>query len=105
MNYRNGLENEKVTNPIYQSALEYDPITQMQNIDIQTWLKGDILLKADKMSMANSLEVRVPFLDKCVFDTASKLSMDQKVRNGTTKYMLRKAARGIVPEHVWSRKN
>ncbi|MDV7767546.1 MULTISPECIES: asparagine synthase (glutamine-hydrolyzing) [unclassified Peribacillus] len=104
VNYLNGLENEKVTSPIYSSSLGYDPITQMQNIDIQTWLKGDILLKADKMSMANSLEVRVPFLDKCVFNTASKLSMDQKVRNGTTKYMLRKAARGIVPEHVWSRK-
>ncbi|AOH54421.1 asparagine synthase (glutamine-hydrolyzing) [Peribacillus muralis] len=104
VNYLNGLENEKVTSPIYSNSLDYDPITQMQNIDIQTWLKGDILLKADKMSMANSLEVRVPFLDTCVFDTASKLSMDQKVRNGTTKYMLRKAARGIVPEHVWSRK-
>ncbi|KWW17646.1 asparagine synthetase B [Peribacillus simplex] len=104
VNYQNGLENGKVTSPIYSSSLDYDPITQMQNIDIQTWLKGDILLKADKMSMANSLEVRVPFLDTRVFNTASKLSMDQKVRNGTTKYMLRKAARGIVPEHVWSRK-
>ncbi|MGG0411611.1 asparagine synthase-related protein [Peribacillus simplex] len=61
VNYLNGLENEKVTNPIYSSSLGYDPITQMQNIDIQTWLKGDILLRADKMSMANSLEVRVPF--------------------------------------------
>ncbi|MGE6378175.1 asparagine synthase (glutamine-hydrolyzing) [Peribacillus muralis] len=104
VNYLNGFENEKVTSPIYSNSLDYDPITQMQNIDIQTWLKGDILLKADKMSMANSLEVRVPFLDTCVFNTASKLSMDQKIRNGTTKYMLRKAARGIVPEHVWSRK-
>ncbi|MCK1992367.1 asparagine synthase (glutamine-hydrolyzing) [Peribacillus muralis] len=104
VNYLNGLDNKKVTSPIYSSSIDYDPITQMQNIDIQTWLKGDILLKADKMSMANSLEVRVPFLDKCVFNTAAKLSMDQKVRNGTTKYMLRKAARGIVPEHVWSRK-
>ncbi|PJN87258.1 asparagine synthase (glutamine-hydrolyzing) [Bacillus sp. mrc49] len=104
VNYLNGLENEKVTSPIYSSSLDYDPVTQMQNIDIQTWLKGDILLKADKMSMANSLEVRVPFLDTRVFNTASKLSTDQKIRNGTTKYMLRKAARGIVPEHVWSRK-
>ncbi|MFP3381383.1 asparagine synthetase B, partial [Bacillus sp. SIMBA_069] len=47
VNYLNGLENEKVTSPIYSSSLGYDPITQMQNIDIQTWLEGDILLKAD----------------------------------------------------------
>lgn len=104
VNYLNNLENEKVTGSIYSSSLDYDAITKMQNIDIQTWLKGDILLKADKMSMANSLEVRVPFLDKHVFNIASKISSNQKVRNGTTKYILRKAAEGIVPEHVWSRK-
>lgn len=104
VNYINNLENEKVTGPIYSSSLDYDAITKMQNIDIHTWLKGDILLKADKMSMANSLEVRVPFLDKHVFNIASKVCSHQKVRNGTTKYILRKAAEGIVPEHVWSRK-
>ncbi|MFK9120935.1 asparagine synthase (glutamine-hydrolyzing), partial [Peribacillus frigoritolerans] len=104
VNYLNNLENEKVTGSIYSSSLDYDAITKMQNIDIHTWLKGDILLKADKMSMANSLEVRVPFLDKHVFNIASKVSSNQKVRNGTTKYILRKAAEGIVPEHVWSRK-
>lgn len=104
VNYLNNLENEKVTSSIYSNSLGYDAITKMQNIDIHTWLKGDILLKADKMSMANSLEVRVPFLDRHVFNIASKISSNQKVRNGTTKYILRKAAEGIVPEHVWSRK-
>lgn len=104
VNYLTNLENKNVTSPIYSNSMGYDPITKMQNIDIHTWLKGDILLKADKMSMANSLEVRVPFLDKQVFNIASKLSSNQKIRNGTTKYILRKAAEGIVPEHVWNRK-
>ncbi|KMY51424.1 asparagine synthase (glutamine-hydrolyzing) [Peribacillus loiseleuriae] len=104
MNYLDHLENGKVTDSIYSNSLGYDAITKMQNVDIHTWLRGDILLKADKMSMANSLEVRVPFLDKQVFNIASKISGNQKVRNGTTKYILRKAAEGIVPEHVWSRK-
>jgi asparagine synthase (glutamine-hydrolysing) len=104
IHYLSHLEHTKVTGPIYSNALGYDAVTKMQNIDIHTWLKGDILLKADKMSMANSLEVRVPFLDKEVFNVASKLTMNQKVSNGTTKYLLRKAAEGIVPEHVWNRK-
>ncbi|MFJ5625540.1 asparagine synthase (glutamine-hydrolyzing) [Peribacillus loiseleuriae] len=104
MNYLDHLENGKVTDSIYSNSLGYDAITKMQNVDIHTWLRGDILLKADKMSMANSLEVRVPFLDKQVFNIASKISGNQKVRNGTTKYILRKAAEGIVPEHVWNRK-
>ncbi|USK62401.1 asparagine synthase (glutamine-hydrolyzing) [Peribacillus asahii] len=104
VNYQNHLENTKITSPIYSNSSGYDAITKMQNIDIHTWLRGDILLKADKMSMANSLEVRVPFLDKHVFNIASKISSNQKVRNGTTKYALRKAAEGIVPEHVWNRK-
>ena len=82
VHYLNHLENEKVTDPIYANALGYDAVTKMQNIDIHTWLKGDILLKADKMSMANSLEVRVPFLDKEVFQVASKLTMNQKIGHG-----------------------
>lgn len=104
VDYKNNLEHTNITGSIYENSLGYDPITTMQNIDIHTWLKGDILLKADKMTMANSLELRVPFLDKNVFNVASKISENQKVRNNTTKYILRKAAEGIVPEHVLNRK-
>ena len=64
----------------------------------------DILLKADKMTMANSLELRVPFLDKVVFEAASKIPEELKTKDGTTKYLLRKAAEGIVPDHVLNRK-
>ncbi|WP_191560235.1 asparagine synthase (glutamine-hydrolyzing) [Metabacillus idriensis] len=102
--YLSNAENEKITDLLYANSFSYDDVTKMQNIDIQTWLKGDILLKADKMSMANSLEVRVPFLDKKVFSTASKLTSSQKIKNGQTKFLLREAAKGIVPQHVWNRK-
>lgn len=93
-----------VTDPIYRQSSNYDTVSKMQNIDIHTWLRGDILLKADKMTMAHSLELRVPFLDRKVFDVAATLSTDQKINHNTTKYALRKAAQGVVPDHVVNRK-
>lgn len=95
---------KNITQPFFDEAFEYDKVTKMQYIDIHTWLRGDILLKADKMTMANSLELRVPFLDKEVFDIASKIPTDMKIAQNTTKYILRKAAEGIVPAHVLNRK-
>lgn len=102
--YREGLHYTDITKPLYTESRGYDPVDTMQYIDIHTWMRGDILLKADKMTMAHSLELRVPFLDKVVFDTASKIPTSLKTANGTTKYILRKAAEGIVPEHVLNRK-
>lgn len=93
-----------ITKPYYQEAANYDKALKMQHIDIHTWLRGDILLKADKMTMANSLELRVPFLDRKVFEVASKIPTELKLANKTTKYILRKAAEGIVPEHILQRK-
>ena len=75
----------------------------MQHIDLFTWLRGDILVKADKMTMANSLELRVPFLDPEVFAVASRLPFDQKITRTTTKYALRRALEPIVPAHVLNR--
>src|SRR5690606_13760763 len=66
----NHLSPFDITAPIYEQTEGYDDVTKMQYIDIHTWLVGDILLKADRMSMANSLELRVPFLDKEVFEVA-----------------------------------
>ena len=87
-----------------QESEGYDPVDRMQYIDIHTWMSGDILLKADRVTMAHSLELRVPFLDKEVFEVASKIPTSLKTANGTTKYILRKAAEGIVPDHVLDRK-
>ncbi|WP_312469888.1 asparagine synthase (glutamine-hydrolyzing) [Neobacillus sp.] len=102
--YRDGLNYLDITKPLYEESRGYDPVDRMQYIDIHTWMRGDILLKADKMTMAHSLELRVPFLDKAVFEVASKIPTSLKTANGTTKYILRKAAEGVVPAHVLDRK-
>ncbi|WP_066386208.1 asparagine synthase (glutamine-hydrolyzing) [Neobacillus mesonae] len=102
--YREGLNYTDITKPLYRESKGYDPVDRMQYIDIHTWMRGDILLKADKMTMAHSLELRVPFLDKAVFEVASKIPTSLKTAHGTTKYILRKAAEGIVPDHVLNRK-
>ncbi len=98
------LTYQSMTKSFYDEAAGFDDVTKMQYIDIHTWLRGDILLKADKMTMANSLELRVPFLDKRVFEVASKIPSRYKIADQTTKTILRKAARGIVPDHVLDRK-
>ena len=92
-----------VTAPVYAASDGWDPVARMQHIDLFTWLRGDILVKADKMTMANSLELRVPFLDPEVFAVASRLPLDQKITRTTTKFALRRALEPIVPAHVLNR--
>jgi asparagine synthase (glutamine-hydrolysing) len=92
-----------VTAALYASSAGWDPVARMQHVDLFTWLRGDILVKADKMTMANSLELRVPFLDPEVFAVASRLPFDQKITRSTTKYALRRALEPIVPAHVLNR--
>ncbi len=93
-----------VTAEPYRISANWDPVTRMQHVDLFTWLRGDILVKADKMTMANSLELRVPFLDAEVFRVASQIPLGQKVTNQTTKHALRRALRDIVPAHVINRR-
>lgn len=71
---------------------------QMQLIDLEYWLRGDILAKADRMTMAHSLELRVPYLDVEVAEVSADISDDLKYRDGTTKWILRRAFRGRVPK-------
>jgi asparagine synthase (glutamine-hydrolysing) len=92
-----------VTKPLYARTTHLDGSTRMQYVDLFTWLRGDILVKADKMTMANSLELRVPFLDTSVFGIASSIPTDLKITKETTKYALRKAIEQIVPAHVINR--
>lgn len=82
-----------ITQPFYKKVSQCDDITKMQYLDIHLWLVGDILLKADKMSMANSLEARMPFLDKEVFAVASKIPTKYRVNKKAGKYALRLAAK------------
>ncbi|WP_343602292.1 asparagine synthase (glutamine-hydrolyzing) [Mycobacterium sp.] len=92
-----------VTAPLYAQSAGWDPVARMQHIDLFTWLRGDILVKADKMTMANSLELRVPFLDPEVFAVASRLPVGAKITRTTTKYALRRALEPVVPAHVLNR--
>ena len=104
LNYSTKKTNYKdLTKKYYAKASNYDEVTKMQYIDFNFWLIGDILLKADKMSMANSLEVRVPFLDRVLIDTVRKLPTKYKIKDGKTKYLFRKVAHDILPEK-WSNK-
>ena len=83
---------QDVTRPLYERVKDKDPVTKMQYVDLHLWLVHDILMKGDKMGMANSLEVRVPFLDKKVLELAETLPLDYKVRAPRTKVALRAAA-------------
>ncbi len=87
-----------ITNKYYAEVEGKDSLTRKIYLDLNLWLPGDILLKADKMSMAHSLELRVPFLDKQVFEFASTIPSGLKLKNKQTKYILRKAARVNIPE-------
>ncbi len=90
--------------PLYARIVEREDSEKMQYIDINTWLPGDILAKADKMTMAHSLELRVPFLDRAVADFARRLPPRLKWKNYTTKYLLRKVADIILTPKIASRK-
>ncbi|MDR1999841.1 MAG: asparagine synthase C-terminal domain-containing protein, partial [Frankiaceae bacterium] len=92
-----------VTRELYAHTTHLDGSTRMQYVDLFTWLRGDILVKADKMTMANSLELRVPFLDTEVFAVAAGIPTSEKITKQTTKYALRRALAEIVPAHVLNR--
>ena len=93
-----------ITKPFYDKTKGQDPVTRMQYLDLHLWMAYDILLKADKMSMANSLEVRVPFLDKYVMDLASHIPYECRVQGTTTKMAMRKAANEVIPAKTADKK-
>lgn len=92
------------TKPYYDKVSDLDVVTKMQYIDFNFWLIYDILLKADKMSMANSLEVRVPYLDRKVIEYASKLPSKYKIVGNETKYAFRKVAKEELADKVADKK-
>lgn len=102
--YRNGPSVADIVQPVYDRVKGQDDLTKMQYLDLNLWLVGDILLKADKMSMAHSLELRVPFLDKKVMATAAELPAKYRIGDNDTKYAMRLAARRALPEASANRK-
>ncbi|MDW7672896.1 MAG: asparagine synthase (glutamine-hydrolyzing) [Bacillota bacterium] len=101
--YKKGPSVQSITKKVYDEVKGEDDVTKMQYLDINLWLPGDILLKADKMSMAHSLELRVPFLDKEVMSLASRIPSEQRVNSINTKYALRIAANETLPDE-WAKR-
>jgi len=96
--YRTGPSVKEVTAPIYARVKGKSELDKKQYLDLNLWLPGDILLKADKMSMAHSLELRVPFLDRVVMEQAQALPHEYKINGKNTKYIFRKAANRTLPD-------
>jgi len=96
--YKNGPSVQSITKQVYNKVKSKDDITKMQYLDLKLWLPGDILLKADKMSMAHSIELRVPFLDKEVMKLASDIPSKLRVNHIDTKFALRKASEKVLPK-------
>lgn len=94
----------EITRPFYDKVKDADAVTKMQYLDLHLWMTGDILLKADKMSMANSLELRVPFLDKEVMAVAEKIPAKYRVTDENTKFAMRKAALRSAPPQTANKK-
>lgn len=94
---RAALSLESMTDP----AL--DPLSQLQDLDIKTYLPGDILAKVDRMSMANSLEARVPLLDHRLVEFACGLPASLRLRSGVGKYLLKRTLHGRLPPELLTR--
>lgn len=94
----------ELTRPFYDKVMDKDAVTKMQYLDLHMWMTGDILLKADKMSMANSLELRVPFLDKEIMALAERIPTKYRVTDENTKFAMRKAALRSAPPQTANKK-
>ena len=97
------LKPTDITRPYFDQVKHLDDISQMQYLDFNTWLSGDILVKADRMTMAHSLELRVPFLDHHVVEFAATIPPNLKIAENMTKYVLRQAAKDWLPPEVANR--
>ena len=104
MKIKTKYKNKDITKEVYDEFCDKDNVTKMQAIDINFWLIKDILQKADRMTMANSLEGRVPFIDKEVFSYASSLPFEYKVTKENTKVALRDAAKKVIPTEAYKKK-
>ncbi len=96
--YANGPLAHELAAPVYARVRGQDEVTKKQYLDMNLWLPGDILLKADKMCMAHSLELRVPFLDKEVMSFAETIPTDYRIRGAEVKAVMRHAANKTLPD-------
>ena len=102
--FKKGPTIKEVVAPYYAEVKNEDDLTKMQYLDLHLWLANDILLKADKMSMAHSIEVRLPFLDREIMKIATKVPVRYRVHDKGTKYAFRIAANRVLPQEYAKRK-
>ena len=95
---------EEYSKRYFDEVPNLDEPTQLQYVDMHTWMIYDILLKADRMSMANSLELRVPFLDRKMLELSTRIPTRFRAANETTKIALRGAAIKQLPERTANKK-
>lgn len=103
LKYKSNISYQNIVKDTIEKVKDKPEIIQKMYLDMKFWLPYDILLKADKMTMANSLELRVPFLDKEVFKLSSKIPTKYLIKDNLTKYAFRKAANEKIPEE-WSKR-
>ena len=103
-NYAGKVKPTDLSRPLFAKTKGQDAVTRMQYTDLHLWMVGDILLKADKMSMANSLELRVPFLDRKVFELASQIPTCYRADHDHTKIAMRGAALRRIPAKTADKK-
>ena len=88
---------------LHRQAAGADLLSRLLYVDAKTWLPNDILIKADRMSMATSIELREPFLDYRLIEMAARIPSRYKIRNGQTKYVLKRALEGVLPREILHR--
>ncbi|ESL01999.1 putative asparagine synthase 1 [Catonella morbi ATCC 51271] len=101
--YKNTETSRDLTRKYYDEVKDMDDTSKRLYLDMKMWIVEDILLKADKMTMANSIELRVPLLDKKMWELARTIPVKHKVHNEITKYAFRKAAKNKLPED-WAKR-
>ena len=101
--YKNSETSRDLTKKYYDEVKNMDDVSKRLYLDMKMWIVEDILLKADKMTMANSIELRVPLLDKKMWELARTIPVRHKVHNEITKYAFRRAAKNKLPED-WAKR-
>lgn len=101
-----GIEMDPVSHfhTYFDRVRDVDPIGQLLYVNTKTYLPGDLLVKTDRMTMANSLEARCPFLDQELLEFAARIPSNLKLKGLTTKYILKKALEGLVPREIIHRR-
>jgi asparagine synthase (glutamine-hydrolysing) len=104
LHQHNFVETEQFLLSLFEKNKNKDALSQMLYFDTKTWLVDDLLIKADRMSMGASLELRVPFLDYRLVEFAATIPSKYKINNGQGKYILKEMMKGILPDEIINRK-